>query len=626
MRRLTTLLLLLTTALFTQAQSWNAVDERQFNDETIVYARLATGDAATDDDATRFRVGAFIGDECRGAADATLGDDGHRLYVIRVHGDRDADPGKPMQFLVYDRTNDYDHEATPSRQVLFTGESEGTPSNPILLTFDARYEPLQGFRVSVDALAAGETGQMVLTPIPADATYHAADINISFTGTPAHWQAVDVRSPLLHEGTGEALTITPLIPGRINVTFSGIDVPFYDATGTQPFTSFAVAYPVHLNEGWQWLTNCYGDVTAATFESVYHGDALTEIRTQDHLLYNDPQWGYFGTLMEEGLQRNTAYKVLMASGPATGRIWEGSLVDGLDFAVDGMWTWTPSPYYYDRPLSEMVSATPALPVGMVLVAKERGSAEWDGTQWVGDLSVVPAGESLLCYNPTESPLTMQFASELGQHQPLSPGLTPYPPASPPTPLSKRRGGTPERGNSREGEAYGNNPNDNRGAYGNSPWHYDARPFIDNMTMVVSMPELALASDYSLGAFVGSECRGEGRYVDGLFFVTVHGRQGERVSFRLCHLPTGQQYRVDETITGERRMGSLRQPLVLHSEEQVTGIAYPQPLTDEAYPQPLPEGRGAAVYDAAGRTLAPSHGRGVHIVRYSDNSVRKILQK
>ena len=147
-----------------------------------------------------------------------------------------------------------------------------------------------------------------------------------------------------------------------------------------------------------------------------------------------------------------------------------------------------------------------------------------------------------------------------------------------------------------------------------------------MTMVVSMPELALASDYSLGAFVGSECRGEGRYVDGLFFVTVHGRQGERVSFRLCHLPTGQQYRVDETITGERRMGSLRQPLVLHSEEQVTGIAYPQPLTDEAYPQPLPEGRGAAVYDAAGRTLAPSHGRGVHIVRYSDNSVRKILQK
>ena len=583
MRRLTTLLLLLTTALFTQAQSWNTVDERQFNDETIVYARLATGDAATDDDATRFRVGAFIGDECRGFADATLGDDGHRLYVIRVHGDRDADPGKPMQFLVYDRTNDYDHEATPSRQVLFTGESEGTPSNPILLTFDARYEPLQGFRVSVDALAAGETGHLVLTPIPADATYHAADINISFTGTPAHWQAVDVRSPLLHEGTGEALTITPLIPGRINVTFSGIDVPFYDADGTQPFTSFAVAYPVHLNEGWQWLTNCYGDVTSATFESVYHGDALTEIRTQDHLLYNDPQWGYFGTLMEEGLQRNTAYKVLMASGPATGRIWEGSLVDGLDFAVDGMWTWTPSPYYYDRPLSEMVSATPALPVGMVLVAKERGSAEWDGTQWVGDLSVVPAGESLLCYNPTGSPLTLQFASELEQPYPLSPS-------------PKREGG----------------------AYGDTPWHYDARPFIDNMTMVVSMPELALASDYSLGAFVGSECRGEGHYVDGLFFVTVHGRQGERVSFRLCHLPTGQQYRVDETITGERRMGSLRQPLVLHSEEQTT----------KAYPQPLPEGRGAtaSVYDAAGRTLAPSHGRGVHIVKYSDNSVRKILRK
>ena len=97
--RINTIILLFLLSLHAKAQSWTPVDEYFYNDETIVYARLSTGDAAADNHPTRFVVGAFINGECRATADATLGDDGSYLYVLRVHGDRDSDRGKIISFI-----------------------------------------------------------------------------------------------------------------------------------------------------------------------------------------------------------------------------------------------------------------------------------------------------------------------------------------------------------------------------------------------------------------------------------------------------------------------------------------------------------------------------------------------
>ena len=571
MKRLIYTLAMSLTCLFARAQSWTPVDDHRFNDETIVYARLATGDATADNAPDRYRVGAFIDGECRGAAYATLGDDGRYLYVVRVHGDRDLDRGKDISFIVYDLRNAYDFNATPSRPVAFTGESEGEPSDCILLTFSGHFVPLQGFTVTVDPLYATQTGQLRLTPIPADATFHPESLTLGFKGFPEHWEAVSCQltstSPLSY-------AITPQVPGDISLTVNQGSIPLFDASG-RAFTSFRVAYPVRLANGWQWLTNAYGDVpTEEAFSQVY-GGGLVEIRTHERLLYNDPEWGYFGTLLDGGLPQNTAYKILMKSGPAVGCLWDGAFQRGMSFQVEGGWSWIPSPYYYNRLFASAFPPNVKLPEGLTIISKEAGQAIWDGSAWVGDLPAVMAGQYFLCYNPSGQAFTLVYADEMVMAQGHE--------ATTAAPVG--------------------------------PWQFDASAFSDNMTMVASVPGLDSPADYVIGAFVGNECRGEGHWADGRFFITAHVEGFENVNFRLHHVPTGYEYNVDESFGAQIHLGTVGHPVPLHSSEYVTGIASTRPDV----PQPVQS------FDLMGRRVGSSH-RGLTIIQQHGGQSRVIIRR
>ena len=569
MRTYTILLTLLITAVSAVAQSWTPVDEYQYNDETIVYVRLSTGDATAANHPTRFTVGAFIDGECRAAAHATQGDDGTYLYVLRVHGDRDSDQGKTISFMVYDRENDFETDAIPSRQMTFTGESEGEPSDCIVLTFSSQYVPLQGFTVSIDALYARQTGELRLTPIPADATFRLNTLSWAFTGYPTQWQAANLElrstAPLVYD-------ITPLVPGTIQVTLNGGAIPLYDTSGSA-FTSFAVAAPVHLAQGWQWKTNPFADIASDDLATIYGGDALIEVRTHEDLLYNDPEWGYFGTLLDVGLPRNTAYKVRMAQGPVVGRQWDVSFPHGLSIEVKSGWSWIPSPYYYNRTFGHAFTDVSALPDGLTLISKEGGVAEWTGEAWEGDLPAVFAGEYFLCYNPTGEAFTLTYADETLMAQ-----------------------GDEATASSSVG-----------------PWQFDASLYSDNMTLVALMPGLDHPDDYVIGAFVGDECRGEGHWVDGRFFITAHADGHEQVSLRLCHLSTGTLYGIDETFGVQPHLGSVAHPVLLHSAEQATGIG-----------QFTADGPSTECYDLMGRRVNPSH-RGLILIRTQGKTMKKVLR-
>lgn len=571
MRIYTLLLLFLLTTFPVAAQTWTPVDEYRYNDETIVYARLSTGNVRSDNNPTRYTVGAFIDGECRATANATLGDDGTYLYVLRVHGDREGDHDKAISFKVYDRPNNFEFDATPSRSVFFTGESEGEPSDCIVLSFDGSIEPLRGFIVSVEALYAGQTGQLVLTPIPEDATFSTETLSLSFSGYPEQWVAATAEqnptNPLVYD-------ITPQVPGNIHVTLNGGAIPLYDTSGNA-FTSFPVAAPVHLVKGWLWKTNAFADIAAADLSSVYGGDALVEIRTHEHLLYNDPEWGYFGTLLDVGLPRNTAYKVRMANGPMVGCLWNVTFPHGLSIEIESGWSWIPSPYYYNRTF-EHAFADVELPTGLTIISKEGGAAEWDGSEWVGNLSAVMAGEYFICYSPSDESFTLTYADEtlMAQGDEVSP-VAPV-----------------------------------------GPWQFDASRFSDNMTLVAMVPGLDSPEDYVIGAFVGSECRGEGHWADGRFFITVHAEGYEQVTLRLYHLPTGAEYNIDESFGVQLHLGSVSHPVLLHSAEHATGIS--QSTTDS----PSADSPSTEYYDLMGRRVAPTH-RGLTIIR-SEGRVKKRL--
>ena len=48
--------------------------------------------------------------------------------------------------------------------------------------------------------------------------------------------------------------------------------------------------------------------------------------------------------------------------------------------------------------------------------------------------------------------------------------------------------------------------------GSDIWEYDASQFADNMAIVAEIAELENPEDYTIGAFVGDECRGMGKVV------------------------------------------------------------------------------------------------------------------
>lgn len=567
--------------LLTHAQTWTKVDSRQYNDETIVYA------AISDDTPESWILAAFIDNECRAEVrESSVGVDGSKFFILRVYGNRDADRDKSITFAVCHKTSQKEYECQSSEPITFNGESFGSPSSPILLTFSITEIPLQGFIVSIDPLVAGQTGQLQLTPIPAEATFRINDLPLNFEGTSdlGTWNTISYelvsREPITYK-------VVSTIPCQYQ--FSIGDIPLYQTDGESLFTGFEVAAPLNLKKGWQWRTNSYGDATAANFEQIYGANALTEIRTQENLLYNDPVWGYFGTLMEAGLPQNMPYKVSMAN-ELNSRLTKGHYTSGYSVTVNDGWTWIPSPYYFDRQLSAVFNPSQLLE-GMVIISKERGSAEWDGTEWIGDLQVLPANESFLCYAETENPLTLTYRPEAEIAHDNDKALVE-------TPASARSFFITDK-----------------------PWHYDATRFRDNMTMVMQLPQLEHPADYSIGAFVGDECRGEGRFVTGqqhtagYFFVTVHCNQGERISFRLCHKLSGRQYAIDQTVTSSGlRLGSLRQPLSFTSEEQTTAISEAKPSAP----------RVVQTYDLTGRQVRSPH-RGLVIQKLSDGTARRVIR-
>ena len=96
------------------------------------------------------------------------------------------------------------------------------------------------------------------------------------------------------------------------------------------------------------------------------------------------------------------------------------------------------------------------------------------------------------------------------------------------------------------------------------WSYDGSRFADNMS-VICQPTTELEADrYTIGAFVGDECRGEGRMINGRFFVTVYGEMGEKVSFRLYDALTGEYFVLDDAVDFASTVGTYQRPMALNT--------------------------------------------------------------
>lgn len=352
-----------------------------------------------------------------------------------------------------------------------------------------------------------------------------------------------------------------------------------------PRSEVEIGQRLLLGEGWSWISLFANKVGQDIFYKYFY-DAQ-EVRSQYMLVYNDPEYGFFGDLKE--LTTAEAYKICVKDGAHFDMfLYDGGVYNyntGRDINLMPGWTWMSNPYCFDHDL-QVALGKATFANDSRIVSKNDGFATFQDGQWVGTLTRFNAGEGYLVYNAAAENAFVSFAAE---------GVIPK--AEPRSVASARR------------------------AAEQSVWRYDGSRFADNMS-VICQPTTELEADrYTIGAFVGDECRGEGRMINGRFFVTVHGEMGEKVSFRLYDALTGEYFVLDDAVDFASTVGTYQRPMALNTPT-LTGID--SVTGDQGVAVYLDGDRvvvaGVAaesveVYNASGmRVAAEGLGTGVYVVR------------
>ncbi len=429
---------------------------------------------------------------------------------------------------------------------------------------------LTSFIVTVTPEDKGIGGTVKLTPVPATAVYDMSDFQLTATATAGTATNYGDWTPMTFVQDGQdplSYLYSAQLPGQFTVQVMKGEVVFAQSN------SIEVPFVAMFETGWQWKSNNYIDVTGINGLTEFFGSGLTEARTKNALLFNDPSWGYVGSMLSNGINKTQMYKVNMTTASKT-YITGGSMPGALTVTLEPGWNWVGSPYFYNRKLATAIDAA-SLPAGLVIQGKS-GSAEVANGQWNGSLTTINSGEGYLVFNPNTTQSRMTWATEIGSMS---------------------------QGNDAAGSR----------AQRVSIWNCDASRFANNMTMVATLSNIEQPEQYTLGAFVDGECRGEGEYIDGRMYITAHVNDGEQVSFVLYNEWTGDYLNVEQTFTARTRIGSVTAPIAL-TTGTTTGISTATTAT-----------AAQEVYDLQGRKVTGSQRNTIHIVRMRDGSVRKITK-
>ena len=395
-------------------------------------------------------------------------------------------------------------------------------------------ESLKGFKVDgyVDMVST-ETRDFVLTPDPVDAEVDPSRVEVTIT--PDSYVSEEWKSIVEIVPTDETMlnyTIKPHSVGNatISVKLDGVEVATSHVGIGQRYMQKA---------GWKWAS-LYGGGVRWNSPEYELGNVVEEIRSEDALLHNDPEYGYFGDIYS--LETGECYKIKVKEeepGLLDLRImYTGGYEDMRTYRqIVPMWNWLGNPYQYDHDINSVFSTEDTYAnnfnVGDRIVSKDNGFAEYNGEKWTGTLTTLHAGLGYMYFNAASDTIDMEYLRE---------SLMPQ--------------GTPVM---------------NAPQHKQSVWTYNSAPFADNMTIVADLGNDYSAERFTVGAFVGDECRGEGEMIDGKCFITVHADKGETISFKLHDAVSGEMRTINEQMPFAKMAGSLRAPQRLTVGGIVTGI-------------------------------------------------------
>lgn len=388
--------------------------------------------------------------------------------------------------------------------------------------------PLTGVSASVNSLQVCRDSVTMLTlkAQPDGAVLTADNINLTISDT----HIARLGDYEVEDGASSVdVPIEGLFPGTTSVCNA-----LQPDGQARDMATVDVVVPMQLAEGWQWVT-CYVPtaVSGEALETAF-GSRLTEVRSRNQTLFNDPDYGYIGSLYESGLGQNECYKILMAADAS--HVFErpeGELKPyaGGSVQFTNRWNWLANPYYCSHPIEDYLSGARSDD----MIVSQDAYAVFINGHWEGSLHTLRYGEAYMYY-AEYAYTTLKFKAE---------GYV--------------SDNVDEDDNEDENEDEDEDEEDEVRAF--QP--IDSHRYRDNMCVIAALDsDYAYIGNCQIGAFVGDECRGTARRRGDRFFLTVHGDVGETVSLRLYDEDCDTYYDVEGSTELVPLVGSMKSPLLI----------------------------------------------------------------
>ena len=473
-------------------------------------------------------------------------------------------------------------------------EAGGQASYPILVNIISRLDlqvQLSDQTTFVKGIVSKQSPALVYVKNPGNEPFDPNDLAIEFNDRYEGFPYAEQTSVVPmgeDEPTGAKIYGFYILPKFVSesakyiVTYQGSGIE-KDADGNDIYHSITITQEQQLAKGWNWISvNALTSPDGNDVNAVFTQADIVEMRSQSQILYNDPTYGYFGDLTRlNGI--DAMYKV--KTNKATTAQWgaTNAFLCKQSFAqISKGYNWINNPYEFDIPASridEFFGANFTPTDGDMIITLESGTAHYSDGEWVAlDGFALQAGKGLIYFSNAETAeqMTIDFNRNLA-------------PQAEAAPVKGVR-----------------DLEDNMAA---DLFQYNPHAFADNMAMVATIEGLENPENYTLGVFVGDECRGRGQVVkDGKMLVSAVGKVGERLSFKLANNRTGEVTDLEDTMTYSLIKGSLKAPVQL-SGTTVTGIA-----------KTMDEAQDEAIYDMSGRRVEKMQ-KGIYIV-----GGKKVLKK
>lgn len=321
-----------------------------------------------------------------------------------------------------------------------------------------------------------------------------------------------------------------------------------ESTVEATFTPVNLSTVTELKSGWNWISVNTADVKDPKVFLQAVLDQVERFQSQTQELVHDPKLGLTGNLTE--LDPKVSYKLKLSGSGSIEQEGTAIVPDKMSISLHKGWNWlgyipgqASTPNNVLKNLNASVNDE---------VKGQDGFAQFNGSGWIGTLQVMEPGKGYMYYAGQNTEFHYERVYATVQN------------------LSLRSSQV-------------------------SPWSYDANKYPNNMSMVAKVYHKTMAQEpgaFTVGAFVGKECRGIGQYVEGLLFLTVHGSTaGEKVTFKAYENATGETFDMQESVSfSEVTVGNVSQPYSLHLNNYVTGIdpmdvdlyTYPNPVTTILY--------------------------------------------